>query len=642
MNLLRRLKRTPPVFTGGRAYALAVATIVVATVLTRLASPVLSRTPFVLLFCAVYLVARFCTPGAGWLAVALGAVGTVVASPALGQAPLDWPFVIGYIAVAGVANYLVSDRNRAMAALSASEARFRATWEYGALGAALLDRSGTVLHVNPALERLLGHQASAWIGGRFDVFSQAGDAESKRGRFAELMRGSIPYYQGEYQYRRLDQTLCWGRVTLSSIRAVNGAPTGALMLLEDVTSRRQAEADLRASEEKLRRSQKMEAVGQLVAGVAHHFNNLLTVATGYTDLLMERHASVDQDHADLLEIRGALGRGAVLTRQLLGFSRKQDHVAARVNLGKMVTDLREILLRAVREDIQLTMTVAPTPTTVFLNPQDLEQVIMNLVVNARDAQPDGGAIHIDVAPQAIDAASAPADPTVAPGDFVRLRVRDEGIGMTPDVQAHLFEPFFTTKDVGKGTGLGLAFVYGIVRHHRGFITVDTAPGGGTTFTVYLPFASGAPSAVRDERALPVATETATSKNATILLVEDEDDVRAVTARTLNRAGYRVLEAASPSEACTIFDENALDIDLLLTDVVMPEMRGPVLAERLIARRRDLNVLFVSGYNDGRTSTTTSGTGRVQFLEKPFTPSRLVRTLDELLSVPQGSSGELRS
>ena len=260
---------------------------------------------------------------------------------------------------------------------------------------------------------------------------------------------------------------------------------------EAVAALRASEAEVRAawevakaSEERVRRAQKMEAIGQLVAGVAHNFNNLMTITMGYTDVLLER-ARDDEERDAVREIRKATDRGAALTRQLLAFGRQHDARPARVDLNQAVAGLRETLTAVLRDDIRLAIHVEPGTSPVVIDPYDLEQVILNLVINARDALPSGGTIDIDVAREAV-AASTPPDPAMPPGEYVRLRVRDNGVGMTPDVQSHLFEPFFTTKEVGEGTGLGLAFAQGVARHGGGFVTVDSAPGKGTTVCVFLP------------------------------------------------------------------------------------------------------------------------------------------------------------
>jgi two-component system cell cycle sensor histidine kinase/response regulator CckA len=255
---------------------------------------------------------------------------------------------------------------------------------------------------------------------------------------------------------------------------------------------------------------------------------------------------------------------------------------------------------------------------VLIDLQDFERVILNLVINARDALPAGGTIEITLETRSLSKADSPSD--LSAGEYVCVEVRDNGVGMTPEVQAHLFEPFFTTKQVGEGTGLGLASAYGTVRHHHGFVRVASAPGQGTSLTLFFPRAAAVLAPELSPSSAPMMTRRK-SPHATILVVEDEVGVRAVTAGTLSRAGHRVLAAASPAEACAIFDRHAEEIDLLVTDVVMPEMRGPALAQRLLATRPGLPVLLVSGYND--VEGETDDPGQMMFLAKPFTPSRLV-------------------
>ena len=388
-----------------------------------------------------------------------------------------------------------------------------------------------------------------------------------------------------------------------------------------------AQAELRASEERLRQAQRLETVGQLAAGVAHNFNNLLTVIAGFTELLMVRHAE-GLDRSDLEEIKKAAVRGAVLTRQLLAFSRRQDAAPAKLDLNQTITELRDMLGRVIREDVVLSISLAPSPAWVLIDPHEVEQVVLNLVLNARDAMPGGGDIRIEIAHVMLDA-GVPV-PNVPPltGWFVRVNVNDTGTGISPDVLAHLFEPFFTTKDAGKGTGMGLASVDSIVRQNRGAITVDTSPGHGSTFSVYLPAVSAdlvitPPPAPQVAAGLPAKTGT------TILLVEDEDPLRAVVARMLAQAGYAVLDARVPSEACELFELHRDKIALLLTDVVMPEMNGPALAQRLVELRPELRVLFVSGYTDELPVLNVPGS-KSKFLAKPFSSATLLAAVAELL------------
>ena len=387
-----------------------------------------------------------------------------------------------------------------------------------------------------------------------------------------------------------------------------------------------AQRELRASEERLRHAQKLETVGQLAAGVAHNFNNLLTVIAGFTELLMARHPQ-GVDRSDLEEVKKAATRGAVLTRQLLAFSRRQDVAPAKVDLNQAITELRDMLGRVIREDVALHITLAASPAWVLIDPHEIEQVVLNLVLNARDAMPAGGDIGIEISHVMLDANEAVPNTPPLTGWYVRASVKDTGTGMLPEVRAHLFEPFFTTKDAGKGTGMGLASVDGIVRQNRGAIMVNTTPGQGSTFHVYFPAVSAeivtTPMPPARLSALAPATST------TILLVEDEDPLRAVVARMLAQAGYRVLDARVPSEAYELFDQHKDDISLLLTDVIMPEMNGPALAQRLVSIRPELRVLFVSGYTEELPVLNAPGS-KSKFLPKPFSSATLIAAVAELL------------
>jgi signal transduction histidine kinase/CheY-like chemotaxis protein len=387
-----------------------------------------------------------------------------------------------------------------------------------------------------------------------------------------------------------------------------------------------AQHELRESEERLRHAQKLETVGQLAAGVAHNFNNLLTVIAGFTELLIARHPE-GLDRTDLEEVKKAAGRGAVLTRQLLAFSRRQDAAPTKLDLNQTIGELRDMLGRVIREDIALKILLAPTPAWVLVDPHEVEQVVLNLVLNARDAMPGGGQITIQISHAMLDASAGTPGMPALTGWYVQISVRDTGIGIPPEVRAHLFEPFFTTKDAGKGTGMGLASVDAIVRQNRGGIAVDTAPGRGSTFSVYFP-------AVTADVTIPGRQSTAPdtlrpAPGATILLVEDEDPLRAVVARMLGQAGYRVLDARSPTEACQLFEQHRNDISLLLTDVIMPEMNGPALAQRLVAIRPELRVLFVSGYTEELPVLNTPG-NKSHFLAKPFSSATLIAAVANLL------------
>lgn len=347
---------------------------------------------------------------------------------------------------------------------------------------------------------------------------------------------------------------------------------------------------------------------------------------GYAELLLAGHTGDDPERADLEEIQKAGRRAAALTQQLLAFSRKQVLVPKDVDLNKTVTGLHSMLARLIREDITLTFELSSTPPIVKIDPTQLEQAILNLVLNARDALPAGGHIRLDVARVGRTEVEVPIDLPAPAADYVRLRVVDDGVGISPEARAHLFEPFFTTKEVGQGTGLGLASVYGIVRQSHGFITVESQPGNGSTFTMHFPVALG----VAEAGPAPVASTGAVHGRETILLVEDEDAVRVIVSAVLRRHGYRVLETSTPRGACDLFNEHADDIDLLLTDVIMPDMNGPALAQRFIGVRPELRVLFISGYA-GMAVPNDGDNPNIGFLSKPFQPPILAERVRQMLA-----------
>jgi CheY-like chemotaxis protein len=352
----------------------------------------------------------------------------------------------------------------------------------------------------------------------------------------------------------------------------------------------------------------------------------LTAILGYTELLLCQKEAGHPDRSDLEEIQKAGQRAAALTQQLLAYSRKQVLVPKEVDLNQTVSSLKAMLTRLIREDITLACDLAPLPAIVKIDPTQLEQVIINLVLNARDALPAGGTIRLEVARVCPSEHEVPAPDRSVGAEYVRLRVVDDGVGMTPEVRAHLFEPFFTTKEIGKGTGLGLASVYGIVRQSNGFIGVESEPGNGTTLIMHFP-AVGVPADL--EGGAIARSVPADGGQETILLVEDEDAVRTIASAVLRRHGYQVLEAPTPGSALQLFDRYGSAINLLLTDVVMPEMSGPALAQRLITARPELRVLFISGYSD--MASLDTGNPNISFLSKPFQASMLAAKVREALT-----------
>jgi signal transduction histidine kinase/DNA-binding response OmpR family regulator len=378
-------------------------------------------------------------------------------------------------------------------------------------------------------------------------------------------------------------------------------------------------------EEQLDHSRRMEAVGRLAGGVAHDFNNLLSVIISYTGFAIEDLREIDPIRADLEEVRKAAERAASLTRQLLAFGRKQVMAPSVINLNRTLSGFEGIIRRLLREDITLEMHLAEDLGNVLADPGQVEQVIMNLVLNASDAMPDGGKLSIETANIDLDGIHTGRHMEARPGRYAMLVVADTGSGMDAETREHIFEPFFTTKAVGKGTGLGLSTVYGIVKQSGGHVWVYSEPGLGTTFRVYLPLTDIQAEAARRSRAsvAPTGTET-------VLLVEDEEAVRGLAERILRTAGYQVLPAADGGEALLVYEAHRGEIDLLLTDVVMPHMSGRVLAERLSSLRPGLRVLFMSGHTDDAILHHGLMAGTADFISKPFAAEQLTRKVREVL------------
>jgi len=415
----------------------------------------------------------------------------------------------------------------------------------------------------------------------------------------------------------------------ATTRRLDDLPGTGVLVIRDVSEHRLVEDALQETERQLRHAQKMEAVGQLAAGIAHDFNNILTVIHGYCELLLFEIPETDPSRHGVEEIRSAGQSAATLTRQLLAFSRKQVQQLEVLQLREVVTDLGSMLRRLIGESIELVIRPEAGLHPVRADRGQMEQVITNLVVNARDAMPNGGRLTLELANATIDDAFVREHSGARPGSYVRLAIRDTGVGMDEAVQHSVFDPFFTTKDPGKGTGLGLSTVFGIVKQSGGYITLDSAPGEGACFTIYLP-----------ETDQPViARDTGKRKGGhtrgaeTILLVEDARAVRQVAARLLRRQGYTVLDTGEPVRAMEIAARHEGEIDLLLTDVVMPRITGPELAARVAESRPRTRVLYMSGYVGDATIESVCYEPGVPLLEKPFTPDALLSHVRKALEGP---------
>jgi len=382
-------------------------------------------------------------------------------------------------------------------------------------------------------------------------------------------------------------------------------------------------------EEQLRHSQKMEAVGRLAGGIAHDFNNLLTAIIGYTEIVLTSLDPKDERRADAEEIARAAMRAADLTKQMLAFSRRQVLQPKVIDLNTALAKVEPMLRRVIGEDIMMTVTGKAGTPHVRVDPGQVEQVVMNLVVNARDAMPHGGRLTVETADATLDEAAVADQPDVKPGAYVMLSVTDSGVGMPPEVRARIFEPYFTTKDVGKGTGLGLSTAYGIVRQSDGHIAVSSELGLGTTFRIYLPRAEAPPLAVVDPTVekMPDGTEH-------ILLVEDDASVRRLSKELLIRLGYSVTEAASGRAGLALGTDDTRHFDLALCDVILGDMSGPAVAEALRALRPSIRVLYMSGYTDEAIVKTGVLEEGKPFLQKPFTPMQLAKKVRAVLDEPE--------
>ena len=471
---------------------------------------------------------------------------------------------------------------------------------------------GRVKMWNAASERIFGWTAEEAMNGDINSIPEELREESRIRREEVLNGGRF----SDFETQRLtkDGALIDVSISAAPLLDTNGETGSVLIVAADISERKRSAAMLRQTEDQLRQSQKMEAIGLLAGGVAHDFNNLLTAIIGYSQLLLGRPNNDEKSRTSLQEIKKAGDRAASLTSQLLAFSRKQVLTPKIMDLNSIVLNTEKMLRRLIGEDISLNTSLQTFTSRVKVDPGQIEQVIMNLAVNARDAMPNGGGLTIETADVVLDEHYAKRHAGIAPGCYVMLAVSDTGCGIDAETQSRIFEPFFTTKEVGKGTGLGLLTVYGIVKQSGGYIWVYSELKMGTTFKIYLPrFTEESDTLALDltERKLPAGSET-------ILLVEDEEVVRTLVKSLLSERGYRILSASSGKEALRISWEHDGPIHLMLSDVVMSQMNGPELARILSQSRPDMKILFMSGYTgSGLHNLKVSGASR-PFLQKPFT------------------------
>jgi len=482
----------------------------------------------------------------------------------------------------------------------------------------ITDSEGTIEYANPAFERVSGIQIENAIDQKLNsVQGHLQDEEFHQAMWETLKQGRI--WKGQIISKRPDGRQYIEEASISPVRDANGNIIHYVVVKCDATNERQLEA-------RFRHAQKMEAVGQLAGGIAHDFNNIIGVVLGYSDLILRKLSETDPLRTKVEMIRNVAQKAAQITRQLLAFSRRQLLQPRVLDLNARLREILEMVQQIIGENIQPSLQLAEEEMSIKVDPNYLDQVIMNMVVNARDAMPQGGKLVFETSRVDIDAMFAANHADATPGKYVLLKITDTGIGMSPEIRSRVFEPFFTTKGTGKGTGLGLSTAYGIVKQSGGFIDLESEVNKGTTFKIYFPavFESSPKKTVPKElKDLPRGTET-------ILLVEDEEPVRKMVHEILMEQGYTILCANNGEEALHVFDNYQKKIDLLFTDVVMPKMGGVELSERLRQRAPNIKVLFTSGYAQGAFFQTPKSSRSVSFLPKPFEPSSLLKRVHDVL------------
>lgn len=514
----------------------------------------------------------------------------------------------------------VSDLLQAGEFLHKSEEKFRTIFERTAVGIALIDIEGRVMECNPALQEILGYRKEELLTRVFSELIHMEDETVDSDLYKKLLSGKQDHYQVEKRYIRKDEGVVWGCVNVSLVRDAGGNPQYTIHMVENINEWKQLETQFL-------QSQKMETVGRLAGSIAHDFNNLLTILMGYSQLSLLGLKEDNPLKGNLQEIKSATERAAQLTNQLLAFSRRQVLNVKVLDLNTVVQGLEKMLRRIIGEDIELITHLAEGLGRVKTDPSQMEQVLLNLVVNAKEAMPNGGKLILETNHVELDENYARTHINVIPGRYVLISVSDTGCGMSPEVKERIFDPFFTTKGKDKGTGLGLSTVYGIVKQSGGNIWVYSELNRGTTFKIYLPRVEEEADAFpeKDEGGdLPRGSEI-------VLLVEDEPSVRSLAARVLREQGYTVLEAANGEEAMHIAHKPIIkEIHLLLTDVVMPQMGGKELVERFKALYPSVKILFISGYTDKAVTHQVLLESEFPFLQKPFSPIALVKKVRGVL------------
>jgi len=625
LPLLLRNRSITPARAPVLRYGVAVLSIILALIPAFLLSDVV-ESRLVVFAVAIMVSAWYGGWKPGLVATTFALTVSAYFSFAGARSPADYRRAIIHLAlfvfVAGLICWFNAALRYAQEGLRRSEINFRSLVTHAPYGVCRCDSAGILLDVNPALVAMLGYGSGTNLVGRnlANLYSDSQQWFS----LADYL-GLLEKFQGlPAEWLRNDRTIVNVRLSGRAFRDERNTIFFELFA-EDVTERR-------ALEQQLRQSQKMEAVGRLAGGIAHDFNNLLMVISGYSEFLLGQIGDDPGMRGHAQEIANAAARATSLTRQLLAFSRKQMLDPRIVDLNGVVAENVKMLNRVIGEDIDLVMVPGPDIGAVKADPGQIEQVIMNLAVNARDAMPQGGRLTIETANVTLDANYARFHAPVKPGDYVMLAISDTGVGMDADTQAHIFEPFYTTKGL-KGTGLGLSTVYGIVKQSEGYIWVYSETGKGTSFKIYLPRFSATGETLATQPALAADADQPIPGHETILLVEDEENLRRLARQYLENQGYNVIDAPDGATAIQISQAHKGPIHLLLTDVIMPGMNGRELANKVSPTRPDMRVLYMSGYTEnhvGHNGTLDEG---ITLLQKPFTLPALKAKVREMLDTP---------
>jgi PAS domain S-box-containing protein len=526
----------------------------------------------------------------------------------------------------------ITEQRQSEIALRQAEERYRTIFEEAVIGIFQTTPEGKFLNVNPELARMVGYSTPEELMAEVsDLGSQAYVDPSQRAQFLRLLDETGVVRDFEFQVYHREGGKVWLSQNARVVRNAKGEALYYEGTVEDITERK-------GLEEQLRQSQRLDAIGKLAGGVAHDFNNLLGVIIGYCDILRGKLGEDDPLASDVGHVRKAADSAATLTRQLLAFSRKQVFQSRVIDLNKVMRDLSKMLHRVIGDDVELSIKGGKRLAMVKADPGQIEQVIMNLAVNARDAMPYGGKLQVETGNVELDEAFAREHPPICPGSYVLLRVRDTGCGMSADTLSHIFEPFFTTKEAGKGVGLGLSIVYGIVKQSGGHIWVSSEPGKGTTMEIYLP-----PTADPREQMTQVPIPVHVGGTETILLVEDEPDLCEMASMVLTNDGYNVLCAHSGEEAIRIMSAQTKPIHLLLTDVILKGgMSGIDLAERVQGVCPGVKVLYMSGYSSDLVTQSGVPGGESELLSKPFSVDALRLRVRAVIDAPNLSESKSKS